>query len=88
MLEVPAVAALTILVLALFVGIEIISKVPPLLHSLTSRILPHSPTSDDEFHSPGNRIRYSHESGPSAACLNSARSRTSCPEKKESLQDR
>ena len=33
MLEVPAVAALTILVLSLFVGIEIISKVPPLLHT-------------------------------------------------------
>jgi len=32
MLEDPAVA-LTILVLALFVGIEIISKVPPLLHT-------------------------------------------------------
>ena len=33
MLEVEAVAALTILVLSLFVGIEIISKVPPLLHT-------------------------------------------------------
>ena len=33
MLEAPALAALTILVLALFVGIEIISKVPPLLHT-------------------------------------------------------
>ncbi len=33
MVEVPAVAALTILVLALFVGVEIISKVPPLLHT-------------------------------------------------------
>ncbi len=33
MLEVPAVAALTILVLSLFVGIEVISKVPPLLHT-------------------------------------------------------
>ena len=33
MLEVPAVAALTILVLALFVGVEVISKVPPLLHT-------------------------------------------------------
>lgn len=33
MLEAPAIAALTILVLALFVGIEIISKVPPLLHT-------------------------------------------------------
>ena len=32
MLEDPAVA-LTILVLALFIGIEIISKVPPLLHT-------------------------------------------------------
>ena len=32
MLEDPAVA-LTILVLALFVGMEIISKVPPLLHT-------------------------------------------------------
>ena len=32
MLEDPAVA-LTILVLALFVGIEVISKVPPLLHT-------------------------------------------------------
>ena len=34
MLEAPAVAALTILVLALFVGVEVISKVPPLLHTL------------------------------------------------------
>ena len=33
MLEVPAVAALTILVLALFVGWEIINKVPPTLHT-------------------------------------------------------
>ncbi|MCG8592153.1 MAG: NAD(P) transhydrogenase subunit alpha [Proteobacteria bacterium] len=33
MLEVPAVAALTILVLAAFVGFEVISKVPPLLHT-------------------------------------------------------
>ncbi len=33
MLEVPAVAALTILVLAVFVGVEVISKVPPLLHT-------------------------------------------------------
>ena len=33
MLEAPAVAALTILVLSLFVGIEVISKVPPLLHT-------------------------------------------------------
>jgi NAD(P) transhydrogenase subunit alpha len=33
MLEAPGIAALTILVLALFVGIEIISKVPPLLHT-------------------------------------------------------
>ena len=33
MLEVPAVAALTILVLSFFVGIEVISKVPPLLHT-------------------------------------------------------
>ena len=33
MLEVPAVAALTILVLSLFVGVEVISKVPPLLHT-------------------------------------------------------
>jgi NAD(P) transhydrogenase subunit alpha len=32
-LEAPAIAALTILVLALFVGIEVISKVPPLLHT-------------------------------------------------------
>jgi NAD(P) transhydrogenase subunit alpha len=32
-LESPAIAALTILVLALFVGIEVISKVPPLLHT-------------------------------------------------------
>ena len=30
MLEAPAIAALTILVLALFVGVEVISKVPPL----------------------------------------------------------
>ncbi len=33
MLEAPAIAALTILVLALFVGVEIITKVPPLLHT-------------------------------------------------------
>jgi NAD(P) transhydrogenase subunit alpha len=33
MLEVPAVAALTILILAFFVGFEVISKVPPLLHT-------------------------------------------------------
>ena len=33
MLEAPAIAALTILVLALFVGVEIISKAPPLLHT-------------------------------------------------------
>jgi NAD(P) transhydrogenase subunit alpha len=33
MVEVPAIAALTILVLSLFVGIEVISKVPPLLHT-------------------------------------------------------
>jgi len=33
MLESPAVAALTILVLAIFVGFEVISKVPPLLHT-------------------------------------------------------
>ena len=33
MLEVPGVAALTILVLSLFVGVEVISKVPPLLHT-------------------------------------------------------
>jgi len=33
MVESPAIAALTILVLALFVGVEIISKVPPLLHT-------------------------------------------------------
>ena len=33
MLEVPAVAALTILVMAFFVGFEVISKVPPLLHT-------------------------------------------------------
>ena len=33
MLEVPAVAALTILVLAFFVCLEVISKVPPLLHT-------------------------------------------------------
>jgi len=32
-LESPAIAALTILVLALFIGIEVISKVPPLLHT-------------------------------------------------------
>ena len=30
---VPPVAALTILVLAFFVGLEVISKVPPLLHT-------------------------------------------------------
>jgi NAD(P) transhydrogenase subunit alpha len=33
MLEAPAVAALTILILALFVGVEVIGKVPPLLHT-------------------------------------------------------
>ncbi len=33
MLESPEVAALTILVLAFFVGFEVISKVPPLLHT-------------------------------------------------------
>ena len=33
MLEVEAVAALTILILAFFVGVEVISKVPPLLHT-------------------------------------------------------
>jgi proton-translocating NAD(P)+ transhydrogenase subunit alpha len=33
MLESPAVAALTIFVLAIFVGFEVISKVPPLLHT-------------------------------------------------------
>jgi len=33
MLEAPAIAALTILVLSLFVGLEVISKVPPLLHT-------------------------------------------------------
>ncbi len=33
MLEAPAIAALTILVLALFVGVEVITKVPPLLHT-------------------------------------------------------
>ena len=33
MLEAPAVAALTILVLSLFVGIEVISKVPVVLHT-------------------------------------------------------
>jgi NAD(P) transhydrogenase subunit alpha len=33
MLEVPAIAALTILVLAFFVGFEVIAKVPPLLHT-------------------------------------------------------
>jgi NAD(P) transhydrogenase subunit alpha len=33
MLEVPAIAMLTILILSLFVGIEVISKVPPLLHT-------------------------------------------------------
>ncbi|HIL01263.1 MAG TPA: NAD(P) transhydrogenase subunit alpha [Myxococcales bacterium] len=33
MLEAPTIAALTILVLALFVGVEVISKVPPLLHT-------------------------------------------------------
>ena len=33
MVEIPAIAALTILVLSLFVGIEVISKVPPLLHT-------------------------------------------------------
>jgi NAD(P) transhydrogenase subunit alpha len=33
MVEVPAVAALMILILAFFVGNEVISKVPPLLHT-------------------------------------------------------
>ena len=33
MVEVPEIAALTILVLSFFVGIEVISKVPPLLHT-------------------------------------------------------
>jgi NAD(P) transhydrogenase subunit alpha len=33
MLEVPAIAALTILILAFFVGFEVIAKVPPLLHT-------------------------------------------------------
>jgi NAD(P) transhydrogenase subunit alpha len=33
MLEVPAISALTILVLAFFVGFEVIAKVPPLLHT-------------------------------------------------------
>jgi NAD(P) transhydrogenase subunit alpha len=33
MLESPAIAALTILVLAFFVGVEVITKVPPLLHT-------------------------------------------------------
>lgn len=33
MLQVPEVAALTILILAFFVGVEVISKVPPLLHT-------------------------------------------------------
>ena len=33
MLESPEVAALTILILAFFVGWEVISKVPPLLHT-------------------------------------------------------
>lgn len=33
MLEAPAIASLTILVLALFVGVEVITKVPPLLHT-------------------------------------------------------
>ncbi len=33
MVEAPAIAALTILVLSFFVGIEVISKVPPLLHT-------------------------------------------------------
>ncbi len=33
MLEIPAIAALTILVLAFFVGVEVISKVPSLLHT-------------------------------------------------------
>jgi NAD(P) transhydrogenase subunit alpha len=31
--QAPAIAALTILILSLFVGIEVISKVPPLLHT-------------------------------------------------------
>ncbi len=33
MVEAPAVAALTILILSLFVGVEVITKVPPLLHT-------------------------------------------------------
>ena len=33
MVEVPAVAALMILLLAFFVGFEVIAKVPPLLHT-------------------------------------------------------
>ena len=33
MLEAPAIAALTIFVLSLFVGVEVIAKVPPLLHT-------------------------------------------------------
>jgi len=33
MVESPAIAAATILVLAFFVGFEVISKVPPLLHT-------------------------------------------------------
>lgn len=33
MVESPEIAALTILVLALFVGVEVITKVPPLLHT-------------------------------------------------------
>ena len=32
MLDIPAIAAVTILVLALFVGVEVISQVPSLLH--------------------------------------------------------
>jgi NAD(P) transhydrogenase subunit alpha len=31
--QAPAIAALTILILSLFVGVEVISKVPPLLHT-------------------------------------------------------
>jgi NAD(P) transhydrogenase subunit alpha len=33
MVEVPGIAALTILVLSFFVGLEVIAKVPPLLHT-------------------------------------------------------
>jgi NAD(P) transhydrogenase subunit alpha len=31
--QAPAIAALTILILSFFVGVEVISKVPPLLHT-------------------------------------------------------